>query len=227
MTYLPFLVMFFVLYILLLGVTFLYIQFFVVATAFEAIGISPEVALIVLLLSLLCSSINIPIFRMPAEVPVKRKNIARYLGVRFRVPEIAVQRETVIAVNLGGAIIPLLISGYLLITHPQVILSSLLTTLILSVMVYSVSRPVPGAGIVVPLFIPPIAAALLAWGFSSGEVMPIVAYISGTLGTLVGADLYNLRRIPELGSPVASIGGAGTFDGIFLSGIIAVLLASL
>jgi uncharacterized membrane protein len=29
-----------------------------------------------------------------------------------------------------------------------------------------------------------------------------------------------------LGAPVASIGGAGTFDGIFLTGILAVLLAS-
>ena len=30
-----------------------------------------------------------------------------------------------------------------------------------------------------------------------------------------------------LGAPVASIGGAGTFDGIFLTGILAVLLAGL
>jgi uncharacterized membrane protein len=54
-----------------------------------------------------------------------------------------------------------------------------------------------------------------------------VAYVAGTLGTLIGADLLNLRKIPKLGAPVASIGGAGTFDGVFLSGIIAVLLAGL
>jgi uncharacterized membrane protein len=30
-----------------------------------------------------------------------------------------------------------------------------------------------------------------------------------------------------MGAPVASIGGAGTFDGIFLTGILAVLIASL
>jgi uncharacterized membrane protein len=35
----------------------------------------------------------------------------------------------------------------------------------------------------------------------------------------------NLDKIQGLGAPIASIGGAGTFDGIFLTGIIAVLLA--
>ena len=53
----------------------------------------------------------------------------------------------------------------------------------------------------------------------------IIAYVSGTLGTLIGADLLNLHHIAELGAPMASIGGAGTFDGIFLTGIIAALLA--
>jgi uncharacterized membrane protein len=55
----------------------------------------------------------------------------------------------------------------------------------------------------------------------------VVAYVSGVLGTLIGADLLNLNRISKLGAPVASIGGAGTFDGVFLSGIIAVILAAL
>ena len=54
-----------------------------------------------------------------------------------------------------------------------------------------------------------------------------LAYISGSMGTLIGADLTNLDKVQGLGAPVASIGGAGTFDGIFLTGILAVLLASL
>jgi uncharacterized membrane protein len=44
---------------------------------------------------------------------------------------------------------------------------------------------------------------------------------------LIGADLLNLGKVQGLGAPVASIGGAGTFDGIFLIGILAVLIASL
>jgi len=52
----------------------------------------------------------------------------------------------------------------------------------------------------------------------------IVAYVSGTVGALVGADLTNLGGITKLGAPVVSIGGAGTFDGVFLTGLVAVLL---
>ena len=54
---------------------------------------------------------------------------------------------------------------------------------------------------------------------------PVIAYVASTLGTLIGADVMNLTKLRGLGTPVASIGGAGTFDGIFLAGIIAVLLA--
>ena len=55
---------------------------------------------------------------------------------------------------------------------------------------------------------------------------PVIAYVSGTLGTLIGADLLHLRQISKLNAPVVSIGGAGTFDGIFLTGILAVLLST-
>jgi len=59
----------------------------------------------------------------------------------------------------------------------------------------------------------------------SRKSAPALAYVTGSLGTLIGADLLNLDKIQGLGAPVASIGGAGTFDGIFLTGILAVLLA--
>ena len=59
------------------------------------------------------------------------------------------------------------------------------------------------------------------------ENRALAPYIAGSLGTLIGADLTNLDKVRGLGAPVASIGGAGTFDGIFLTGILAVLLASL
>ena len=67
--------------------------------------------------------------------------------------------------------------------------------------------------------------ALVAVLVSPEECSPAVAYVSGTLGTLVGADLLHLKDIRRMGAPIASIGGAGTFDGIFLTGIMAVLLA--
>jgi uncharacterized membrane protein len=49
-----------------------------------------------------------------------------------------------------------------------------------------------------------------------------LADIAGSLGTLIGADLTNLDKVRGLGTPVASIGGAGTFDGILLTAILAV-----
>jgi uncharacterized membrane protein len=77
-----------------------------------------------------------------------------------------------------------------------------------------------------PAFIPPLVAAVVSVIFSHDNA-PVLAYIGGTLGTLIGADILNLDKIKNLGAPVASIGGAGTFDGIFLSGIMGVILAAI
>jgi uncharacterized membrane protein len=121
-------------------------------------------------------------------------------------------------------VIPVVTSIYLFLQTPSVIPLALLITLFVAVIVYAVSRPVKGLGIIVPALIPPLAAALLAI-LTGGEWPHIVAYTSGTLGTLIGADLLRLNNIRRLGSAMVSIGGAGTFDGIFLAGVIAVLLA--
>ena len=64
---------------------------------------------------------------------------------------------------------------------------------------------------------PSLTAAIVALLLSRGQAAQL-AYIGGSLGTLTGADLLNLPNIRGLGAPVASIGGAGTFDGIFLIG---------
>lgn len=58
------------------------------------------------------------------------------------------------------------------------------------------------------------------------QAAPPLAYIAGSLGMLSGADLCNLRTVRGLGAPIASIGSSGTFDGIFLAGVLAVLLVS-
>jgi uncharacterized membrane protein len=76
------------------------------------------------------------------------------------------------------------------------------------------------------MFVPPLSAAATALILSRREA-PALAYVGGSIGCLIGADLLNLGKIQGLGAPVASIGGAGTFDGIFLTGVLAVLLASI
>ena len=77
--------------------------------------------------------------------------------------------------------------------------------------------------IAMPILIAPLAAAMVALALDP-EQAPALAYIGGTLGVLIGADILRLKDIGRLGEPVASIGGAGSFDGIFVTGIVAVLL---
>ena len=101
-----------------------------------------------------------------------------------------------------------------------------MATAVVALVVHRMATPIPGMGISVPTLAPPLLAAIVALVISWRFAAP-VAYIGGSLGVLVGADLLNLGQLRGLGAPVASIGGAGTFDGIFLTGVIAVLLASL
>jgi uncharacterized membrane protein len=130
---------------------------------------------------------------------------------------------TIVAINLGGALLPMILSLYLFL-RSGLRGRMVLGIAIVAAIVYSLARIVPGVGIAVPMFIPPLAAAAVGLMLAFRRAPP-VAYVAGSMGTLIGADLLNLPRIAELGAPVVSIGGAGTFDGVFLTGIIAGLLA--
>ena len=121
--------------------------------------------------------------------------------------------------------IPGLLSLYLLARNRLWGLG-LIAIVAVTVVCHILAKPVPGLGIALPVFVPPASAAIIALLLSRRYAAPL-AYIGGSLGTLIGADLLNLGKVQGLGAPVASIGGAGTFDGIFLTGILAVLLASI
>jgi uncharacterized membrane protein len=141
------------------------------------------------------------------------------------VPVVSDWDGTVIAVNVGGAVIPTLMSIYLLAKR-ELWVKGLIATAIVALIIHWMAYPVSGLGIAVPVFVPVVVTAIVAMLLSREDAAPL-AYIAGSLGTLIGADLTNLDKVRGLGAPVASIGGAGTFDGIFLTGILAVLLASL
>ena len=151
--------------------------------------------------------------------------VVDFYGMRYVVPVVAQWPGTVIAVNVGGAVIPTLMSIYLLLRYQLWLLAAVATAVVAAVC-YALSDPVPGVGIAIPIFVPVIATAIVSFVLSREYAAPL-AYIAGSLGTLIGADLMNLGQIRGLGAPIASIGGAGAFDGIFLTGILAVLLASL
>ena len=208
------------LFLLFLGLVPI-LMFLVPAVAFSKLGLNPWCGYMYFLASLLLSGVNIPVYRRQLYPLIEYDEISslfyRFFGIRP--PYVS---EQTIAVNLGGAVLPCLLSLYLLWTVPQELAA--IGILMASAGAYVLSRPVKGIGIVMPAFVPPIIAAILGMTLSR-EYAPQIAFVSGTLGTLIGADLLRLGQIKDLGAPLLSIGGAGVFDGIYLVGLVSVLLA--
>ena len=192
--------------------------------AYLSLGVSSSTAMWLLFGSLIGSYFNIPVAFLPDE-RVMSNQVIDFFGMQYTVPVVTDWPGTVIAVNVGGAVIPTLMSLYLLISC-RLWISGAIATAAVALVLHWLANPVPGIGIAVPVFLPALATAVVALLLSRENAAPL-AYIAGSMGTLIGADLTNLDKVRGLGAPVASIGGAGTFDGIFLTGILAVLLASL
>ncbi len=191
----------------------------VINTAFIKLGFSPILAFSILFLSLIGSMINIPIRESYQEIKTEYTENFFFKNLYPR----NIVEKTVIAVNFGGAVIPILVSIFLILKSDVPIWKLFIAIIIVTIICYKFARPFPGLGISIPLFIPPLASAVVAM-LLSHTYAPVIAYVSGVLGVLIGADILNLNKIKNLGAPMASIGGAGTFDGIFLTGIISVLL---
>jgi len=209
--------------VLLVGLVIL-IEIGLLRRAYAALGLNPFVVMLLLFGSLLGSYVNIPLVRLPEQRVVSRE-VVEIMGVPFLAPVAVDWPGTVLAINVGGGVIPIMLSIYLLVRY-RLWGPGLVAIAIIAFFVHQMATPVPGVGIAVPTVAPPLLAAFAGLVLSRRYAAPL-AYIGGSLGVLIGADLLNLGDLRSLGAPVASIGGAGTFDGIFLTGVIAVLLASL
>ena len=199
------------------------VQVHVLHFAYMRLGISSRAAFLLLVASLLGSYVNIPVAQLPEQEILSNQEIG-FFGMRYVVPTVVDWPGTIIAVNVGGAVIPGLLSLYLLAKH-KLWTRGLIATACVALFCHLLAQPVPGVGIAIPMFAPPFITAIVALVIAETN-NEAIAYISGSIGTLIGADLLNLDKLQSMGAPVASIGGAGTFDGIFLTGILAVLLAS-
>jgi uncharacterized membrane protein len=224
LNYFPLPLIFYAIFAGVLLALFILLQLKLLSYAYMRIGLDSRVAMLVLLGSLLGSYINIPVAQL-AEARVASDEVIDFFGMRYVVPVEVDWPGTIIAVNVGGALIPSLLSIYLLARN-RIWLLGAVGTVIVAVIVNRLAFPVPGVGIAVPVLAPPLVTAVVALLLSRRFAGPL-AYVSGSLGTLIGADLLNLDKLHGLGAPIASIGGAGTFDGIFVTGILAVLLAGL
>jgi len=205
----------------------------------SALGIPAQWVGVFLFVSLVGSLVNIPVATLESRVPVVGVREVSVFGVTWQIPSVGFGlAKTHVLINLGGAVLPLLVSGYLLgipIIHAPG--NSVDEYLTIGVVLFTVTllvnrsaQVVEGLGVATPTFVPPLVTAIatIIVNFVSPLHSPAqVAYIGGTLGTLIGADLLNLHKIRDLGAPVVSIGGAGTFDGIYFTGIVSVLLVAL
>ena len=254
----PPLLLLFLVVVALFGL-FVFLPVSIVATAFGKLGLTGLQGLAVFLATILGSRVNIPLhkgtrlvrgiaapasrlFRMqrsrPGQMGFGQMNFNQTHIGQAQGDDLLLS-EQVVAVNVGGCLVPCLLSAWFLW---QLSASGMLggwlalCVVISSLVCYLLARPTPGIGIAVPVLLPPAVAALTAIlltpdmsGLAGHESLaPRAAYMAGTLGTLIGADimhLLNRRTWAMLDAPLLSIGGAGTFDGIFLAGIIAVLLA--
>jgi uncharacterized membrane protein len=191
--------------------------------AFAKLGLAPGTTLFLLIGSLLGSGINLPVYSLRTREaghlvmsPDKKPVWEIFQPVR--------EGKIVIAVNVGGCLIPVGLCLYFIslqLIDPIRMLAGIAAITALS---YKFSRLMPGMGVGMPIFLAPLAAAVLALVLDP-EHAAHLAYISGVLGVLIGADILRINTVVGLGAPIAAIGGAGTFDGIFITGIIAALLA--
>ncbi len=215
-------------------VFYLFLRF--TEAAFEQVGFDHWHASLAVFGSIIGSLIDIPLYSGTiSSYPEWYISFASAFGQAFQTSF----HPVYLAINLGGAIIPLAISLHLILARRVSALKALAGVLIVAIITYIVAAPVPNEGIVLPFWLSPILAAVCGLGLARGyrNGAPSLAYISGSMGTLLGADILNLLTpgvlpaLSPLGSHVTkplvlSIGGAGVFDGIFLTGILAVLFAA-
>lgn len=176
-----------------------WLQFDATRVAFEMLGLSTAGALVLVMGCLAGSLIDVPIRRLPAT-------------------------GTLVEANVGGCIIPVLMCGWV-VAHARLDAGQLVAaTAFVALASWCFSRVEPGLGVTMRGFVAPLAALIAAAIVNRDELAPL-AYVSGTIGVLVGADLLRLREAVRTGAPALSLGGAGTRDGIFLTGVIAVLFA--
>lgn len=200
----------------------------VMIAALLKLRLTPETALLLVMGIFIGSMINIPIKRIVRDEELLVHPLALF-GLTRLWPQLRrARRETVIAVNVGGCLIPASVAlyetWYILAASVQAAAALLIAVLINTAVCYRLARPVEGVGIAIPGFIPPVVAALCAMVLAPQNASP-VAFVAGVMGSLLGADILHFRDISRISAGLASIGGAGTFDGIVLSGILAAYLA--
>ena len=217
--------------LILFGLLLLLIPLFIAdlfLSALGKLGLTPLQSALAAIGIFLGSIFNIPIKRFRNELPRASDSSMMY-GLRHQFPfDLKRPDSVLLAVNVGGCLVPLLIAvlqiSRLAVAGTEILLLAGVSIAINILVCERLAQPVEQTGIALPALIPAFVAVATALILTPGHA-PSVAFSSGVLGPLVGADLLHLREIKKISAGVASIGGAGTFDGIVISSIVATLLA--
>lgn len=198
------------------------------AAGLGKLGLEPGTAALLVVAMFAGSFINVPLRRIVHDDTIDVDPFAVF-GLSGMFPKLRrVHRQTIIAVNVGGCLVPLGIAAYelaqLAAVGTQPLTSVLVATGLNCAVCYFVARPIAGIGITMPGLLSPLVAAGLALLLTPEDAPPI-AFVAGVLGPLIGADLLHLKDFGGRVAGIVSIGGAGTFDGIVLSGILAAYLS--
>src|SRR5271167_5128276 len=148
--------LFSVLVLLFAGLIIL-IQLRILRYAYMRLGVGPGAALLVLFGSLIGSYFNIPVTVLPGAV--RSGQIVDFFGMQYVVPLVTQWPGTVLAVNVGGAVIPTVMSAYLVVRY-QLWVKAAIATPAIAFIIHSMATPVPGLGIAVPVFAPVVSTAI-------------------------------------------------------------------
>ena len=206
-----------ILFALLIPLLLLILFYRLVTVSFVRLGISRRLVAVLFVGILVGGLVNIPVwvFADAGRGPLFSTGHFFFL----QPPSVA---TTIVAVNVGGAIIPILICLWMMPRTP--LFRTMIAIAVVATVAFSMAEVVPGKGIALNALVPPGVSAITAMILAWKRAAP-VAYISGVIGTLVGADLLHLPEAIRAGGTYLSIGGAGIFDGIFLIGILAAFLS--
>ena len=199
-------------FLLLVG----FVLFLVLTRAFRDMGLSTAEAVVIIVGSFLLGQ---GILDDVVGVPFSNLPLMTYGSWR-------------VGVNLGGAVVPLLLCLYLIWKLRLSWRRLLFGILLVGVVAYLVTVPDPARGIVsrfpwwlLPVVVASLCSVVLLWG-QRRKAAPF-AYIIGVCGVLLGADLLHLYTLLNTAIPAprtAVIGGASVFDMVFTTGLLAVLL---
>jgi uncharacterized membrane protein len=210
----------------------------VMVGALADLGMGADIAFLLLLGILIGSAINIPLWRFDTNRYVRTDPLA-ILGLTGLLPNLEDRRlEVQVALNVGGCLIPLALVAYevarLASGHPGgeasaaspagTLIALCLAVALNVVICWKLARPIPGIGIVVPGIVPGIVAATSALLVAADTAAP-VACVAGVLGPIIGGSILHLRDLRKQPVGLASIGGAGSFDGIVFALVLSAFLA--